>query len=61
MRDFNAKTIRVLSRKGITIMGITFLPDENGLFLNGRRGYKVNDNGTGRVWTWHDVMNAAKV
>jgi len=61
MKDFNAKTVRILSRKGITIIGTTFLPDENGSFFNGRRGYQINDNGTGRIWTWHDVINAAEV
>jgi len=61
MKDFNSKTIRSLSRKGINIIGTTFLPDENGSFLNGRRGYQINDNGTGKVWNWHDVIDAAKV
>jgi hypothetical protein len=60
MRDFNAKTIRTLSQKGITIMGTTLLPDENGSFANGPRGYQVNDNGTAKVWTWHGVIDAAK-
>jgi hypothetical protein len=57
MEDFNKKTIRALADKGITIMGATFLPDHNGSFLNGRRGYRINDNGTGRVWTYHEIIN----
>jgi len=60
MKDFNNKTIRALAKKGISIIGKTFLPDHNGSFLSGRRGYEVNDNGTGRIWTWHDVIDAAK-
>ena len=59
MKDFNAKTRRILAKKGIHLIGITAIPDDKGSFANGRRGYRVNDNGTGRVWTYHKVIDAA--
>lgn len=62
MRDFSRKTIATLARKGITIYGLTVIPDMSSdmPFANGDRGYKVNDNGCGRVWRFAEVMAAAQ-
>lgn len=60
MRDFTAKTRNALARKGIVIMNATFIPGEDGSFANGHRAYNVSDNGCGRVWTFAQVMEAAK-
>jgi len=59
MKDFTAKTRRALSAKGISIIGMQSIPDANGNFANAQRGYKVNDNGCGRIWTRSQVMGAA--
>lgn len=57
VRHFGRKTVAVLSCKGITILGLQALPAAE--FASCDTGYKVNDNGTGRVWTFADVMRAA--
>jgi hypothetical protein len=62
MRDFSAATRRALARKGIEIYGLTVIPAVGNPmpFANGDRGYKVNDNGCGRIWTFAQVLEAAQ-
>ncbi len=62
MNDFSKKTLKTLAKRGITIYGITLIPDfSNPMpFANGTRGYKINDNDCGRIWTFQEVLNAAK-
>lgn len=62
MRDFSSATLRRLARKGITLTGLTVIPNMASAmpFANGDRGYKVNDNGCGRVWTFNEVLEAAR-
>lgn len=59
MKDFTAKTRRALAAKGISVLGIQAIPDANGNFSNAQRGYKINDNGCGRIWTRNQVIEAA--
>lgn len=61
VRDFSAKTVRALANKGIRLIGTQLLPDmSSGMPLaNAERGYVVDDNGTGRVWTHSQVRAAA--
>jgi hypothetical protein len=62
MNDFSAKTIAALARKGIFLRGLQAIPDMASPmpFANATRGYLVDDNGCGRVWTHADVMAAAR-
>lgn len=62
MRDFSSSTRNTLARKGITIMGLTVIPAANSSmpFASGERGYRVNDNGCGRIWTFAEVLEAAR-
>jgi hypothetical protein len=62
MRDFSSSTLRALARKGIAIIGMQALPDMSSSmpYANAARGYVVNDNGCGRVWTFTQVKEAAK-
>lgn len=60
MRDFSRKTLTALARKGIEVLGATFVPGSDGSFANGDRAYKVNDNGCGRVLTFTQVLEAAR-
>jgi hypothetical protein len=62
MNDFAKKTLNALAKKGITLVGLCTIPDMSSAmpFANGERGYNINDNGTGRVWTFAQVLNAAK-
>lgn len=61
MADFSRSTLRALSRKGIRVIGLTVIPNmaSDMPFATGDRGYKVDDNGCGRVWTFAQVMEAA--
>jgi len=62
MRDFSASTLRRLSCKGITVIAPYAIPDHSSPmpYANARRGYRVNDNGTGRIFTFAQVMEAAR-
>lgn len=62
MADFSKKTLCALSRKGIAIIGLTLIPDMSSSlpFANGDRGYQINDNGCGRIWTFSQVLEAAR-
>jgi hypothetical protein len=57
MRDFSAATLRRLALKGITVLRPVALP--TGRFADYERGYSVNDNGCGRIWTFEEVLEAA--
>lgn len=61
MNDFSAKTIRALSRKGIRLIGLQAIPDMSSAmpYANASRGYLMDDNGCGRVWTFAEVLAAA--
>lgn len=61
MRDFSAKTLRLLARKGIAVIGLTVIPNaaSDMPFATGDRGYAVNDNGCHRIWTFAKVREAA--
>lgn len=58
MNDFSRTTLRSLSRKGISVVGLQWLPDMTSdmPMACGERGYVLNDNGTGRVVRFADVM-----
>lgn len=62
MNDFSKATLKALAKRGITIYGITLVPDFGNPmpYANGERCYKVNDNDCGRIWTFNEVLNAAK-
>jgi hypothetical protein len=59
-RHFGLKTLNSLSRKGIRIIGMQALPDADGSFLNSETGYTVDDNGTGKVLKFREVLEAAR-
>jgi hypothetical protein len=61
MNDFSRKTLRALSLRGISLVGLTVIPDMASVmpFACGDRGYMINDNGTGRVLRFSDVLALA--
>ncbi len=63
MNDFSKKTLQKLASKGISIIGITLIPDPTSSmpYANGERGYMLDDNGTGRVRTFPEVLSLAGV
>ena len=61
MNDFSAKTKTALLRKGIRLIGLTVIPGSGDLpFANGERGYRIDDNGCCKIWTFAQVCEAAK-
>lgn len=60
MSHFSNSTLRKLARKGITLVGTTYLPGEGELpYATGETGYCLNDNGTHRVRTFREVLALA--
>lgn len=60
MRDFSKKTVSALARKGIAIIGLTVIPGAGDLpFASGERGYKANDNGCLRIFSFAQVLELA--
>lgn len=54
MNDFSRKTIAALARKGIKLVGLQAIPAAG--FANAERGYRMDDNGLGRVLTFNEVL-----
>ncbi len=61
MNDLSKKTLKILARRGITLVGITVIPNmaSDMPFATGERGYLLNDNGTGIVRTFSQVLALA--
>ena len=62
MKDFSKKTLAALARKGISLVGLTVIPDMSSdmPFANGSRGYQLNDNGCHRIRSFSEVLELAK-
>lgn len=58
-RDFSVKTIRALAKKWVQVVSKTWLPGPDGSFANGETGYLIDDNGTGRMKTFLEVLKIA--
>jgi len=58
-KDFGKEVRAALSKRGIRLVGTTWLPDEKGSFANGERGYLLDDNGTGKVRDYRGVLSLA--
>lgn len=56
---FNNKTLKTLTKKGIAIVGMTALP-VNGSYLNTQTGYELNNNGTGQIKNYLQVLEMAQ-
>lgn len=57
--DFDNKVRAQLLKRGIKIVGSTWLPGPNGSYANGERGYLLEDNGTGKVRDYRGVLSLA--
>jgi len=62
MSHFSAATLRRLAKRGISLVGLQAIPDMASAmpWANASTGFLVNDNGCGRVWTFTQVLEAAK-
>lgn len=60
MRDFSASTRTALARNGVRILGTTVIPGAGDMpFATGSRGYRVDDNGCGRILSFAQVLELA--
>ncbi len=60
-RDFSAQTLASLNAGGIRIIGITSIPGDGPMpWANSSRGYSMDDNGCGRIWSHAEVLEAAR-
>ena len=61
-RHFNRVTLRMLTKRGVSLVGMTYLPNATtGSYANGETGYQVNDNGTSRILTLLQILARAEV
>ena len=60
--DFSAAQRKALTKKGIRIIGAQACPDMTSSmpYANATRGYLIDDNGCGRVWSYQEVVEAAR-
>ena len=58
-KDFGKEVRAALTKRGVKIIGSTWLPDEKGSYASGHRGYLLDDNGTGRVRDYRGVLSLA--
>jgi hypothetical protein len=59
-RHFGRKATTTLARKGIRVISLQAIPDERGSLLNSTTGYVVDDNGCSRIWSYREVVEAAR-
>ena len=59
-KDFSVAVRNTLARRGMLIVGSTWLPGTDGSFANGERGYIIDDCGTQRIRTYADLAAYAK-
>ena len=60
-KHFSRPTIVMLRKKGISIIGATWLPGEDGSYANGETGYELNNNGQHQIRTYLQVIDMAKL
>ena len=62
MNDFSKKTLAILARKGMRLIGLQAIPDMASAmpYANASRGYVFDDNGTRRVLGIFEVMELVK-
>jgi hypothetical protein len=61
IRHFGKKVVHALAREGVEFIGTCVIPGEGPLpMANGSTGYQVSDKGTGKVWSYSEVLAAHK-
>lgn len=61
MNDFSKRTLNKLAKRGLRLIGLQAIPDMASAmpYANAERGYLFDDNGTGRLLTFAQVLEAA--
>lgn len=58
--QFGKRTVKKLAKKGITLVSAHNMPNaETGSYANGETGYLLDDNGTGRMRNYLQVLEIA--
>lgn len=62
VRHFGRKTVKTLATRDVRVIGLCVIPDMTKPlpFASGETGYNVDDNGTGRIWSYRAVLECAK-
>ena len=61
MRDFSPATRSALAARGIRVLGAVTIPASGDLpFATGSRGYRLDDNGCGKIRTFAEVLEMAQ-
>lgn len=57
-RDFGKAKVNKLAKAGVRFVGLQPIPDMSKAlpYANAERGYVIDDNGTGRVLTYREVL-----
>lgn len=58
-KDFAKEVVKALKKRGITIVGATWVPGKDGSYANGETAYRLNDNGTSKLRTYLEVVALA--
>lgn len=59
--QFGKRIVRKLAKKGIKVVGAQNTPNrETGRYDNGETGYLLDDNGTGRMRSYLEVLKLAE-
>lgn len=56
---FSRSTLAALARKGIRPVTLQAVPGPSGSFLDSETAYLIDDNGTGRVRSFREVLALA--
>lgn len=57
---FSKKTLKALSKRGITVISATYVPGADGSYANGETAYMLSHNGTGILRSFLQVLEMAK-
>lgn len=60
VRHFGKKNITALRKRGIQVLALTVIPDENGSTASSPTAYMICDNGTAKVRTYGQVVRIAE-
>ena len=57
---FGAKIVRKLTARGVEFLGTCVIPGDGPMAMaNGSTGYQVSDKGTGKLWSYSQVLAKA--
>lgn len=58
--QFGKRVVNRLAKKGIKVIGTQMIPDERGEYANATVAYMLDDNGTGKLRSYLEVLALSK-